>query len=101
GRDHSSPRHGREERDLAGTGDRRVWTCVSAIDGGPDDLRILERMGIFLAALPEPSHQLRDGHNGFWRRQFFLGLADAFAHPGEIDNLQRSSSIKWVKPARR
>ena len=57
---HSSTRHRREEGDLAGAGDRGVGAHMALVDGGADRLRMLERMGIFLAAGAEPAHQLRD-----------------------------------------
>ena len=36
---------------------------MGAVDGGADHARILERMGIFLAAAAQPRHQVGDGCN--------------------------------------
>src|SRR4051812_16791730 len=59
----SPPGHRREERDLAGACDRGVRAHMGAIDGGADHLRILECMGVFLAALRQPADQVADGRN--------------------------------------
>src|SRR6266567_7148922 len=77
-------RHRREERDLARAGNRRIGLHVRFVDRGADDFRILERVGVFLAARGEPIHQIANGAYARREIDLFLGLADPFAHPGEV-----------------
>src|SRR4051812_1624923 len=56
--------HRREERDLAGAGDRGVRLDVGVVDRGPDHLRLLERIRIGLALAGQPGDQLLDGSHG-------------------------------------
>src|SRR5262245_9649846 len=90
----SSPRHRREERDLAGAGDRGVGLDVRAIDRRADHPWILEGVGIFLAAPRKPAHQVADGLDPRRQLDFLLGLADALAHPRKIQELHTYSLIR-------
>src|SRR6202521_36365 len=78
-----SPRHGREEGDFPGAGDRRIGFDMGPIDGGADQLGVSERKGIFLPAPGEPGHEIGDGRDFAGRFDDFLALADTFADPGE------------------
>src|SRR6202040_3373219 len=53
--------HRREERNLAGAGDRRIRLDMGVVDRGADHLRLFERVGIGLAALRKPGDQVVDG----------------------------------------
>jgi hypothetical protein len=55
--------------------------------------RLLERIGITLAARRQPADQVGYGTNARGRLDRLLGLADPFAHPGEILHLHSSSSL--------
>src|SRR3954469_16748375 len=79
-----APRHRRGECDLARAGDLRVRLHVVAVDRGANDVRVLERVIILLAPLLEPRDELADRTHVRRRIDLFLGLADAFAHPGEV-----------------
>src|SRR6266567_880899 len=85
-----APRHRREESDLARAQNGRVAPDMRLVDRSADHLRILERVGIFLAAMAEPRHEIGDRRDARRRLDLLLGLADALAHPGEIAKLQRS-----------
>src|SRR5262245_14763219 len=85
---HSSSRHRRKERDLARACDRGVGAHVGAINRSTYHARILERMGIALAAPGKPGNQLADGCDRRRRHDLLLGLADPLAHPRKIQNLQ-------------
>src|SRR5882724_5889228 len=84
GRMKSSPRHRREEGNFACARDRGVGLDMGAVDRRADHLRVLERMGIFLAAQREPAHEVGDRRDRGRRLDLLLRLADALAHPGEI-----------------
>src|SRR3954447_6763574 len=83
----SSSGHRRGESDLARPADRRVGLDVGLVDRGADDLRVLERIGVFLTASAQPGHEIADRAHAGWRIDLLLRLADAFAHPGEINQL--------------
>src|SRR6266702_3562459 len=85
--------HRREERDLAGAGDRGVRLDVGMVDRGADHLRLLERIGIGLAPAGQPGDQLLHGAYASRRLDSLLGHADALAHPGEVFQLHPSSSL--------
>src|SRR3954468_16780394 len=80
----SPSRHRREERDLARAGNRRIGLDVGLVDRGADDFRILERIGVLLAARGEPSHQIADGAHARREIELLLRLADPLAHPGKV-----------------
>jgi hypothetical protein len=92
----SSARHRREERDLASACNTRVGADVASVDGGADYFRASKCMGVFLAPAGEPRYQLTDGRDPSGRIDLFFRLANAFTHPGEIQNLQTHllSSVK-------
>src|SRR5215813_6924360 len=79
-----APRHRREEGDFARTQNGRVAPDMRAVDRGANHLRILERVGVFLAAMAEPGHEIGDRRDARRRLDLLLGLADTLAHPGEI-----------------
>src|SRR5437879_10424909 len=54
----SPSRHRREERDLARAGNRRIGLHVGLVDRGADNLGVLERIGVFLAASGQVRHQI-------------------------------------------
>src|SRR5262249_26726669 len=85
-----APRHRRKESDFARAPNGRVAPHMRAVDRRADPLRILERVGVFLAATAEPGHEIGDRRDARRRLDLLLGLADTFAHPGEIAKLQRS-----------
>src|SRR5215831_376005 len=85
-----APRHRREKGDLVRAENDRVGAHMGAIDCCADHLRIFKGVGIFLAALAEPSHEIGDCHDTCGEFNLLLGLSDALAHPGEITKLQRS-----------
>src|SRR5215831_13336877 len=80
----SAPRHWRKERNFLGARDRRTSLDMGVIDGGADDLGVLERERIFLPPAGKPSHEIGDRSDAGRRIHNFLALADALAHPGEI-----------------
>src|SRR4029077_8647424 len=80
----SSSRHGRKERDLGGARQRCAGLDMSVVDGCADDPGIFKRKRIFFAAPGEPVHEVRNRRNAGRRLHDFLALADAFAHPSEI-----------------
>src|SRR5712691_6767039 len=80
----SAPGHRREESDFACTQDSGVGPDMGAVDGGADHLRVLERVGIFVAAAAEPIDEIADRRDAGRRLDVLLGLADALAHPGEV-----------------
>src|SRR6185312_1672549 len=84
-----STRHRRKEGDLARTRNGCVGANVGAINGSADYPRVFERVGVFLAALAQPSHEFRDRCDARRWVDLLLGLADALANPGEITKLQR------------
>src|SRR5262249_59901821 len=55
-----APRHRREESDFARAQNGRVAPHMRPVDRRADHLRILERVGGFLAPAAEPRHELRD-----------------------------------------
>src|SRR6516165_4801482 len=85
-----APRHRREKGDLVRAENGGVGAHMGAIDRGADHLRIFEGVGVFLATLAEPSHEIGDCRDTCGEFDLLLGLADALAHPGEIAKLQRS-----------
>ena len=50
--------------------------------------RMLERVGVFLTALPEPAYQISHGLYPGRRHDLFLGLTDPLPHPGKVNKLQ-------------
>jgi hypothetical protein len=66
------------------------------VDCGADDARILERIGVFLAALRQPFDEIADRAHRSRRIDLLLRLADAFAHPGEIEEFHRCSTSQTV-----
>src|SRR6187549_1970339 len=56
----SAPGHRWEERDLARTRNRGLGFHMGAVDRGADHARVLERIGIFLAAPGEPRDEVPD-----------------------------------------
>jgi hypothetical protein len=89
------------EGDFAGAGDGGIGLDVGPVDRGADDLGVVEGMGIFLAAPGEPAHEVVHGGDIRRRLDRLFGLADAFAHPGEIENLHAHCSIRCCTPARK
>src|SRR3984957_2356576 len=57
----STAGHRRKEGDLAGAGDHRIRLDMGVVDRGADHPRLLERIGISLAALRQPADQFVDG----------------------------------------
>src|SRR6266567_2987812 len=55
-----APGHRREERDLARARDLGLGLDVIAVDRGADHVRVLERVGIFLAATRQPRDEIGD-----------------------------------------
>ena len=49
---------------------------------------LVSGMRVFVAASLEPAQQILDRHDLSRQRDFFLRLADAFAHPREIDEFR-------------
>src|SRR5436305_9235770 len=92
----SPPGHWREEGDLARAGDRCVVFDMGPIDGGTDSAAVLEGVGIFLAAGPEPGDHVADRGDIGRRCQLFLCLADPLAHPGEIQGFH----LEFTRPRR-
>src|SRR5262245_1173315 len=90
----SSPRHRREERALAGAGDRGIGLDVRAIDRRADHPWIFERVGIFLATPREPPHQIAHRRDAGRQFDLLLGLADALAHPRKVQKLHAYSLIR-------
>src|SRR5436190_13420571 len=80
-----SSRHRRKERDLARACDLRVGLHVIAVDRGADDVGVLEGIVILLAALFEPRDEFANRAHVCRRIDLLLRLADAFAHPGEVE----------------
>src|SRR5215204_2069878 len=78
----SSSRHRWKKGDLPGAGNRRIGRRVAAVDGGPDDFRVLERVGVLLATLCEPGDEIADRRYSCRRLDVLLRFADALAHPG-------------------
>src|SRR5688572_19750123 len=72
----SASGHRREERNLTRALDRSVRLHVRVVDRRADDLRVLERIGIFLAAFREPGHEFPDGANAHRRIDLLLRLAN-------------------------
>src|SRR5262249_57157912 len=85
-----TPRHRREEGDFARAQNGGVAPDVCPVDRDANHLRILERVGVFLAATAEPGHEIGDRRDARRRLDLLLGLADTLAHPGKIAKLQRS-----------
>src|SRR4051794_7810752 len=73
----SPPRHRREERNLARAGNLRLGLDMIAVDGCTDHVRVLERVGVFLAAPRKPRDQFTDRPHRRRRIDLFLGFADA------------------------
>src|SRR3954462_14413793 len=96
----SAARHWRKERDLARARDLRVGFHVGLVDRGADHLRVLERIGIFLATPSQPRNQLTDRAHARRRVDLFLGLPDALAHPGEIEKFHDRLSSNCAQSAR-
>src|SRR5215475_11174234 len=98
----SAAGHRREERDLAGAGNRGIRLDMGVVDRGADHLRLLEGVGIGLAAARQPGDQFVDGAHVGRRLDGLFRLADPLAHPGEIFHLHPSSSLmRWWMPARK
>src|SRR5262245_41141231 len=72
----SSTRHGREEGDFPCARERRLGAHVAAVERGADHLRILECVGVFLAASGKPRHQVADRGDAGGKLDLLLGLAD-------------------------
>src|SRR5262245_37749274 len=89
----SAAGHRREERDLARARYRRVRSDVGVVDRGADHLRLLEGIGIGLAAFRQPGDEIIDGAHSGGRLDRLFRLADPLAHPGEIFHLHPSSSL--------
>src|SRR5262252_732879 len=96
-----SSRHWREKRDLLGARDRRTRLHMGAVDSGADHLGIGKGKRIFLPSRGEPDHEISHGCDAGWGVYDLLALADAFAHPGEIQKLHAHSSIRCRTPARK
>src|SRR5271165_3490943 len=77
----SAAGHRREKRDLHRTGNSRIGADMTLVDGGADHFGIFEGIGIALAALGQPSHQIGNGGNAGGRVHVFLRDTDALAHP--------------------
>src|SRR5262245_45755229 len=90
----SSPPRRREERALAGAGDRGIGLDVRAIDRRADHPWIFERVGIFLATPREPPHQIAHRRDAGRQFDLLLGLADALAHPRKVQKLHAYSLIR-------
>src|SRR5690606_17276393 len=113
GRGHGlASRHRREEGDLARTRDRRIGARMGPVDGGTDDLRILECVGVFVATLGKPGHQVANRRDAGRQLDILLRLADALAHPCEVEKLHAHTlelslrgnlyqSIRCRSPARK
>src|SRR5262245_8670087 len=90
-----SPRHRRKKRDLARAGNLRIGLHVITVDRCSDDVRVLERVGIFLAALRQPRNEVADrAHARRWL-DLFLGLSDPFTHPREVEKLHVPLGYRW------
>ena len=66
--------------------------CGELVDRGADHLRLLEGIGIALAASGQPSDEFAHRTHFGWRIERFFGLTDTFADPGEIFHLHSASS---------
>src|SRR3954468_14145044 len=84
----SASGHRREERDLARTGDDGIRLHMRAVDCGADHLGVLERVGVLLAASGKPRDEFTDRAHASRRIDLLFRLADALAHPGEVEHLQ-------------
>src|SRR5262245_27991477 len=93
----SPSRHRREKGDLAGTGNCGIGLDMGAVDRGADHLRVLEGIGVFLAAPGEPSHQIADSRNPCRKVDFLLRLADALTHPRKIHELHGECPVSEVR----
>src|SRR5262245_3319673 len=71
----SAAGHRREERDLAGAGNRRIRLDMGVVDRGTDHLRLLEGICIGLAAARQPGDQFVDGTHIGRRLDGFFRLA--------------------------
>src|SRR5579862_1691980 len=89
----STAGHRREEGDFAGAGNRRILFDVGVVNRGTNHARRIESMSIALAARGKPCDQIFDGLDARGRLDRLFGLADPFAHPGEIFQLHPSSSL--------
>src|SRR5712671_3221557 len=69
----SASRHRREERDLARAGDLRLGLYMIAVDRRADHVRILERIGVLLAAARKPCDQFADRPHRRRRIDLLLG----------------------------
>src|SRR6266849_3475198 len=96
----STSRHWREERDFLGARDRRTGLDMGSVDGRADELGVFKRERIFLPTPGKPGHEIRNRPDAGRRIDDFLVLADALAHPGEIQKLHAHSSIRCRTPAR-
>src|ERR1700730_745855 len=85
--------HRREKRDLAGAGNRSIRLDMGVVDRGADHPRCLKSVGVSFITLGEPSDQFAHGAHAGRRLNQLFGLADPFAHPGEIFHLHPSSSL--------
>ena len=73
------------------------WLMATRMTSG-----CLQRIRIFFAAPLQPVQQIATVTTLSRKRDLLLGLADAFAHPGEIDELgHRHSSMMCLTPARK
>src|SRR5262245_23437128 len=89
----STAGHRREKCDLAGTGNRRIRLDMGLVDRRANHLRLLEGVGIGLAAARQPGDQFVDGAHIGRRLDGLFRLADPLAHPGKIFHLHPSSSL--------
>src|SRR5215207_4057615 len=86
-------RHRREECDLPGAGDRGRVLDMLVVDGSPNNLRVLERIGVVLVLLGQPGDEVGDGGDVWGRRDILLACPDPFPKPREIQDLHDGSSI--------
>src|ERR1700730_3700001 len=85
----SIPGHWREERYFACSPDGGLGLDMHAIERRANDLRVLESMRIFLPALAQPVHEVRDGGYYGGKLDLLLGLANALPHPCKVSQLHR------------
>src|SRR6185312_11020485 len=81
-------RHRWEKRDLARATEFRAGLYMRLVERNANDLRVAEGKRIFLALAAQPLDQIGGGDDRSGQFEFFLGLADPFANPGEVQNFQ-------------
>ena len=72
---------------------------MGAVERRAHRLDMREGGGIVFPLPAQPGHEFGDSLDVFGGRDLFLGLADAFAHPGEIEGFHDGSPMISFKPA--